>query len=126
MKEDDFDRWLHAYGQAWTNGDVPAVLRLFASEAQYFETPFDPPLVGHEEIQHYWTEGAATSQRHVRFSYEILSTQGQSGLAHWQATFRRVPGALRVALDGIIYAQFDEQGRCMIFREWWHRKESAP
>jgi hypothetical protein len=46
------------------------------------------------------------------------------GIARWWATFTRTPSQKRVQLDGIFVCTMDEQGRCRLFQEWWHRQES--
>ena len=125
MSEGDFIRWLDAYGRAWETGDVAAVVVLFSPDAAYYETPFDPPMVGLEAIETYWREGAGQAQRDVAFRYHVLSVEGDLGLGHWSASFVRVPSGVRVRLDGILSARFDESGRCVEFREWWHRQEEA-
>lgn len=119
-----FAQWLDAYGRSWVEGDPQQVVALFAPDALYYETPFDEPLHGREAIRAYWTAGAQDAQRDVTFTYTVLSYAGGLGVAHWRAGFTRVPSGSRVQLDGILQAGFDDNGRCAVFREWWHRQES--
>lgn len=115
--------WLDAYGEAWIAGDPEAAARLFAPDARYHETPFDEPMIGREAIHRYWAEGARDAQEQVRFSHDVVAVVGDAGVARWRATFTRVPSGRRVELDGVLLAEFDREGRCTVFREWWHRRE---
>jgi hypothetical protein len=124
MNPETFDTWLRAYGRAWEEGDADAAAALFTADAVYHETPFDPPMVGRAAIYDYWRAGAGESQRDVDFAYTILAWSPPSGLAHWTASFLRFPSGRVVRLDGILAAIFDEEGRCSLFREWWHRQEA--
>ena len=125
MDEIGFGKWLEDYGRAWEQGDAKAVMTLFAPGAHYYETPFDAPLAGLDAIHDYWKAGAGQSQRDVRFHYSILSVTRDTGLARWTAEFRRVPSDVAVRLDGVLLARFDDGGRCVEFREWWHRQETG-
>lgn len=126
MRVDEFNQWLAAYGRAWETGDSAAVVALFAPDAAYYETPFDPPMVGLAAIETYWREGAGLAQRDVAFGFDVVAIRGNRGLSHWTASFVRVPSGVRVRLDGILSARFDADGRCVEFREWWHRREEPP
>ena len=119
---DTFGEWLDAYGRAWETRDPDAAARLFAEDATYHETPFDEPMRGHEEILAYWSD-VPRSQVDVHFSYEVLATSEEEGVAHWSASFLRLPARTPVELDGILLAKLDAGGRCTQFREWWHRQE---
>jgi hypothetical protein len=44
---------------------------------------------------------------------------------HWWTSFVRLPSQVRVRLDGVFVAEFDGQGRCEKFREWWRKQEPA-
>lgn len=126
LDEATFAAWLESYGRAWQEGDPALIVDLFTADAAYFEVPFDAPIVGREAIRHYWTVGAQQSQTAVTFTYRILGVRGNDGVAHWKATFTRLPSRNRVRLDGILLATFDREGKCRVFREWWHRQEEAP
>ena len=78
-----------------------------------------------DAIHDYWKAGAGQSQANVAFTYEPLSVTSDGGVAHWAATFVRVPSGAAVRLDGVLVARFDAAGHCTEFREWWHREETA-
>jgi hypothetical protein len=124
MTAGEFEQWMLRYGKAWEAGSPEDALSLFSADAEYFETPFDPPLIGHEAIRRYWTEGAKNAQRHVRFEARCIAFDGRTGYASWRATFERVSSGARVELDGVLSAQFDSKMRCVVFKEWWHRRET--
>ena len=124
MTNHDFQQWLDRYGGAWVAGDPDAVIQLFSADAAYYETPFDAPMIGTEAIHRYWTEGAKNAQTDVKFEATPVTLCGNTGLAHWRATFRRIPSKVSVELDGVLSARFDSAMRCEEFREWWHRKET--
>jgi hypothetical protein len=121
-----FDNWLKGYGKAWEKGDPNATKALFTSDAHYYETPFDPPMIGLDAIYKYWNDNAGVSQEDVSFSYNLLAVDENVGLAHWRALFKRLPSGNSVTLDGIFKVEFSEDGKCKIFREWWHRIEEPP
>lgn len=125
MNETQFRDWLDAYGRAWQQGDAKATMTLFAAGASYHETPFDPPLAGLDAIHDYWKAGAGQTQTDVTFTYEVLDFANNRGIAHWRATFLRLPAGTAVRLDGLLVARFNRAGRCKEFREWWHREETA-
>ena len=118
--------WLHAYGQAWVEGDPSAVVSLFQPDAEYRETPFSKAMRGSEAIRRYWQGGAADSQEDVTFSYEIWSVSGHEVHAGWRARFRRTANRAVVELDGVFRLTFDRRNgvaKCSSLREWWHRRE---
>lgn len=122
----DFENWLRKYGDAWEKGDPDAAEALFTSDAQYYETPFDDPLIGLDEIYKYWKDNAVLGQEEIHFSYEALAVHKNVGVTHWRANFIRLPSGNRVKLDGIFKIEFSDDGKCQIFREWWHRIEETP
>lgn len=120
----DFDGWLRRYGAAWETRDPEAAAALFSADARYHWTPFQEPKRGPEEIAAAWRE-ATDRQRNVRFSHEILAVAGATGLARWHTRLERSTGR-RVELDGVLLAEFGDDGLCRLFREWWHSSEREP
>ncbi len=117
--------WLEAYSRAWEARDPHAAARLFAPDATYRLTPFDELMRGERAILEYWTR-VTGSQEEIRFGYEILAVQADTGIARWWASFVRIPAKTRVKLDGIFVVTLDRDGRCTAFREWWHKQENKP
>jgi ketosteroid isomerase-like protein len=111
--------WLNGYRQAWELQDADRAAGLFSEDALYYETPFDEPLSGREEIHRYWSDGAVSAQRDITFEFEILGVTGSTAVARWTACFTRVPSGITVELDGVLAATLDDRGLCSVFREWW-------
>jgi hypothetical protein len=122
-----FGRWLERYGQASQENDPQASADLFALDAQYYETPFDEPMIGRDAIFQYWDKGAHTL-RNKESTYEILSVNDNLGIARWQAKFTDIHSGKRQALDCVFLVEFDDAGKCRVFREWWHIRalDTAP
>lgn len=125
LKTVKFDSWLESYGTAWEQGDPERAGKLFDVDAQYYETPFSEALKGRNAIKEYWDTGPGSSQQDVLFDFHILSFKESLGIAHWTAEFTRKTNGARVKLDGILSARFNDQGKCVLFREWWHSEENT-
>lgn len=123
MTDDAFRTWLDAYRDAWERRDPQAARELFSEQAVYVERPYQEPMRGRETIVEYWSHIPRT-QDDVRVRLEPFAVAGDLGIAHWWASFVRLPSGARVHLDGILAATFDDDGRCRLFREWWHKQES--
>lgn len=117
--------WLEAYGEAWESRDPAMAAALFAQDSSYQVTPYDDAHVGRKGVADYWASVTA-SQRNVRFDYQPLSVSGNTGIAHWSAEFDVEPTGARIALDGIFVLDFDQNGKCVRLREWWHSKSDNP
>ncbi len=122
MDYDAFKSWLKAYGSAWEATDPRAAAELFSEEATYQETPFSEPLRGRAAIFDYWSH-VARSQEQIRFGFDILTVTEDSGIAHWWASFLRIPSRTRVKLDGIFVISLDGENRCKALKEWWQKQE---
>lgn len=123
LTEESFTEWLEKYKEAWESASPSAAAELFAKDAKYYETPFDEPSTGRENIIEYWN-AVPEDQLDVKFGYEIICVYKDVGYCKWNTLFVRKASGGKVELDGIFEVTFDESGRGIIFREWWHRKES--
>jgi ketosteroid isomerase-like protein len=124
MRKEDFARWLRRYGDAWEKKDAKAAIALFTDDAEYYWIPFGPPKCGRSEIGAAWA-GATAEQRDIRFSFSVLATPGNLGIAYWHTDLVRLATGQPFQLDGMLTAEFDEKRRCRVFREWWHSNEPA-
>jgi ketosteroid isomerase-like protein len=122
---DVFDEWLTRYSQASQQDDARASAELFAQDACYYESPFGEPLIGREAIYRYWQQGAETL-RDKTSSHEIWAVRDNRGIARWQSHFVNNRSGQRAALDCVFLVEFDEDGLCRVFREWWHMQVLDP
>ncbi len=120
MERATLEAWLDAYKRAWEARDPEAAADLFTAEASYHETPFEAPARGRDGILNYWSD-ATRYQEGVEFSYEVLATTETGGIAHWHCEFTRPTSDSVVELDGIFLVELDADGKCIQFREWWHK-----
>ncbi|OQY85124.1 MAG: hypothetical protein B6D40_04150 [Anaerolineae bacterium UTCFX3] len=118
-----FTAWMTEYGRASAENDPQASANLFAPDARYYESPFDEPMVGRDAIYEYWNKGAQ-NLKDKKSSFEILSVTGNTGIARWQSSFTVVESGERLALDCLFVVEFNADGLCQTFREWWHMRET--
>lgn len=120
---EQFTLWLRAYQTAWEGRDAAAAARLFNDDARYYWTPLVPPQRGPAEIAAAW-EAAVSSQRDIRFTFNVFAVAGPTGFATWRADFVQQPTQFKVRIEGVLSAEFASDGRCLVFREWWHSSEA--
>jgi hypothetical protein len=123
MDVEGIEFWMRQYGEAWEKGDPAAMSNLFSDTARYVENPFEQPLKGRDAIHKYMMD-VPRSQESIHFQFEALGETRYGFMAHWTATFVRRHSGRHVHLNGIIAAEFDEEGLCSAFQEWWHKQES--
>lgn len=118
----EFDSWLQLYGKAWTQRNPDLIKELFASHAIYTEKPFSLPFKGIKEITKYW-QGVSNTQNNISFEYQVISETKDIGVAHFEASFVRQPGNVKVNLDGIFLVKFNSENKCTSFSEWWQSQK---
>jgi len=118
-----FNQWMEAYGRASAENDPFTSANLFAENARYYETPFAEPMIGRKAIFEYWNDGAR-NLKDKESTFEILSVNGNRGIARWQSKFTVIESGKRLALDCVFIVEFDDDGLCRTFREWWHTRDA--
>jgi limonene-1,2-epoxide hydrolase len=133
------DEFMAGYKTAWEQRDEKKLCALFAADGVYRNTPFAEQR-GRAAIAAYWQR--VKLQEDIHLSYEVLARTAKGGIAHWHVTYQvaseelfkiwaastgtnllaRKPGdpLPRLALDGILAAEFDAAGLCRECRLWWH------
>lgn len=114
-----FNTWLEIYGKASRENDPQASADLFSLDGKYYESPFDEPMIGRDAIYQYWSKGAQ-NLKDKESMYEILSVKDNLGIARWHSQFTNINTGKRLALDCIFLVEFNVDGKCSEFREWWH------
>jgi hypothetical protein len=83
MDLEGFGAWLERYFQAWVSNQPADVAALFTEDADYWVGPFAEPRTGRDAIVEWWVSGV---QMDVRYAYEPLAVNGDTGVAHWNVT----------------------------------------
>lgn len=117
--------WLESYGRAWEARDSSAFVLLFSRDVSYHWTPFEAAKEGRNGLSEAF-ETATARQERIAFRATVLAAHDGRSLAHWQCSFVRPDSGLPVRLDGIFLMEFNADGECTLFREWWHSDEALP
>jgi hypothetical protein len=135
----DIDEFMQGYKTAWEQRDEHLLCKLFAQDGTYHNTPFAVQR-GHAEIAMYWQR--VKLQQDIDVNYQVLARMPAGGVARWHVTYQVASEELfaiwarstgtgvparktgdplpRLALDGILVAEFNAAGLCQICRIWWH------
>ena len=135
----DIEQFMRGYKAAWKQRDENLLCSLFAPDGAYHNTPFAVQR-GHAEITQYWQR--VKLQEDIEVTYLVLARMPAGGVARWHVTYQvaseelfaiwarstgtgvpaRTSGAPlpRLALDGMLVAEFNADGLCQSCRLWWH------
>src|SRR3989338_9712626 len=106
QKVNIFISWFQELGNAWVQKNPDAVLSLLADKFLYYETPFTKPFTTKKEILLLWQE-VPNSQKNISFSFDLLSINNNTGIAHWKASFTRLKSNKKAHLDGIFLVRLN-------------------
>lgn len=121
ITQQQFNEWLAKLKNVWEKRDPTGAVSLCADKFLWYETPFTDPYSTEEEMLKEWQ--GVLNQENISVSYEILSITGNMGIAHWHATFIRLPSKVKANLDGIFQVTLNDKGKCTEFRQWYNSKE---
>lgn len=121
MTHKEFSEWVERLGKAWITRDPLMAAELCAEDVLYYEDPFREPLRGRGAVKKVWEEVPKT-QKDIRFIYDVIALEAQTGVAHWSASYTKISSGERVVLDGVFFVKLNEQGLCQEFHMWWNRK----
>ena len=97
--------------------DGDAFVALFAADATFAVDPFEPALAGHNALRAYLLEAAA-ERRDLDLVIERHWVSGDTVLAAWHGSWRRIADGATVRLAGFLSAEVGEDGRIGRLRLW--------
>jgi ketosteroid isomerase-like protein len=119
IDQDSVTRWLQAYVNAWKSYDPRAIGALFSEKATYRYNPYDEPLRGRDAIVANWLENRDTPNTYTA-EYRPVAVQGATAVAHGRTVYYNADGrTLKRQYDNIFVLEFDDEGRCTEFCEWF-------
>jgi ketosteroid isomerase-like protein len=133
VTREDVDRWLADYVAAWLSYDRAKIEALFAEDITYRYHPEDDPIEGRAAVVESWLgEGdhpeASERDEPGTFSaaYKAIAVDGDVAVATGISSYRESPdGPVVRVYDNCFVMQFDSEGRCREFTEWFMRRKKA-
>jgi len=113
--------WLDAYVHAWKTYDPQAIGALFSDQATYAYDPFNKPVRGRAAIVAFWLEDRddpGTYDGH----YEPIMIEGNRAVTNGRSLYYKQDGSISAEWDNIFVLRFDDEGRCVEYREWYMKR----
>ncbi|WP_109006104.1 nuclear transport factor 2 family protein [Streptomyces rishiriensis] len=116
--------WIDRLQARWKARDPEAIAALFTEDASYHQGPFGTPHVGHDAIAKHWTATLSHQKDPaVWFGTPIVSAE-RASVEWWCILYDPATGTPRSAA-GCLALRFAEDGRCALFKEYWHGAPEA-
>ena len=121
MVRDEVARWVADYERAWRHEDVDAVADLFATDAAYRVSPYEPSARGHDAIKALWLEDAG---RTFSMNASVIAVEGLEAVVRVDVVYE-TPEVEEYKDVWIL--RFDSDGRVADYEEWayWPGKPYA-
>jgi SnoaL-like domain len=118
MTREQLQAWLDAYVASWRSYDQAAIARLFAGDAEYRYRPYGAPLRGPDAIVADWLE-EPDEPGSWEASYAPLLVDGDRAVATGETRY-----ASGETYSNLFVLEFDAEGRCRSFTEWFMEQPS--
>ncbi len=117
--------WLSNYVEVWKSYDPEAIRALFSEDARYYYSAYSEPLEGREAIIADWLENPDKAGT-FEAEYKLMATNGNLAVANGRSTYFEDDGKTpRREFDNIFVLEFDDTGRCSLFKEWYMKKPGS-
>lgn len=134
MTREDVDRWLDAYNEAWKSYDRGQIEALFAEDIAYRYHPEDDAIEGRAAVVDSWlgeSDNPDASERDEPNTYDAayraVAVERDVAVATGITSYRDRPGGAVVRVyDNCFVMQFDSEGRCREFTEWFVQRTKSP
>lgn len=113
--------WFEQLKDIWLRKAVDEIAGLVASDGgfQYFEDPFETPIVSVEKLVSEWR--AVAEQEIEVLEIEPLVCIDTEGTAYYH--FIAMIAGERHESKGSYYVRLNSSGAALEFRQWWNTKE---
>ena len=108
-------RWLAGYEAAWRAPGTDGLAGLFAGDATYLLSPYEPPVTGLDAIRRMWEEHREGPGEVFTLATEILAVDGPAAVVRAEV---RYGDPLRQEYRDLWVIRLGEDGRCTWFEEW--------
>jgi hypothetical protein len=119
VTRDQVQQWLDAYVAAWRSYDAAAIGDLFAADATYAYHPYDEPERGRDAIVAAW-QHKPDAPGSWEASYSPALVDGPRAVTTGET--RYTDGEM---FSNLFELEFDADGRCTRFVEWYIKQPAA-
>lgn len=118
--------WLEDYVQAWKSYDPEDIGNLFSEDATCAYEPFSEPLHRRSAIVASWFGDRQDAPGTYDGHYEPLAIEGNRAVTQGRSQYFESDGTtLKTEYDNIFVLDFDDEGRCTAFREWYMERPKS-
>ena len=111
MGRDAVTGWVERYEQAWRAQDVGGLDRLFAEDARYLRSPYDPePLEGLDAIRGFWADPTPFTM-----TATVIAADGADAVVRVEVQYG---GDEPHEYRDLWVLRFGPDGRAELFEEW--------
>ena len=115
LDRDRFLGWLDAYEKAWRSAGTAGLGELFTDDAQYLQSPYEPPHVGLAAIAAMWDDAREGPDEAFGMQHEVVAVDGDTGIAR---VLVRYGDPMTQEYTDLWVVRFDGSGRAVRFEEW--------
>lgn len=115
LDHDRFLAWLDAYERAWRTAGTDLLAELFADDAEYRLSPYEPPRVGLAAIAAMWEEQRDSPDEPFTMTREVVAVDGATGVARVEV---RYGDPVTQEYTDLWLVTFDATGRATRYEEW--------
>jgi ketosteroid isomerase-like protein len=113
LSRDTVQQWLDDYVAAWRSYDADAIRALFAPDATYAYEPWEAPLRGPDAIVASWLEDRDDPGSWAA-AYAPALIEGNAAIATGETRYSDGKH-----FSNLFQLEFDDEGRCTRFVEWY-------
>jgi ketosteroid isomerase-like protein len=108
-------RWLAGYEAAWRAPGTDRLADLFAGDATYLQSPYEPPVNGLDAIRRMWNAQREGPGEVFTLATEIIAVDGPTAVVRAEV---RYGDPLRQEYRDLWVIRLSQDGRCRWFEEW--------
>jgi hypothetical protein len=112
--------WLEAYVHAWETYSPDAIGDLFTEHASYSFHPYDAPVIGRQAIVDAWLK-EPDAPGTFEANYKPIAIDGDVAVVNGRSRYFKDSSRVELTKewDNLYVIEFDQDGRCRSFREWY-------
>lgn len=105
--------WIDRYEQCWRTAGTTELRKLFATDASYRTSPWEPPVEGLEALAEFWDQEREGPDEQFTMTSEVLAADGDLAVARVEVEY-----ANGITWRDLWLIRLDGAGRCTAFEEW--------